>query len=115
MVIDPTNKDVEQICRTVVSLIQSFHCHVIQDSLYGLIELEAKFRARFVHAFDCLETANEYDYNPNMSSKPDIGEHSRREAVFESKRARYLLVSTANRSICIFILSIVEETWVREF
>ena len=67
---------------------------------------------RFGHAFDRLETAGKGNYESHMTSKTEIGEHSRREAIFEAKKAHSLLVSTANRPTRLFILSAIEETWV---
>ena len=49
-----------------------------------------------------------------MPSKPDIGERRQREAVFAATKARSLIVSTADRSARLFIISIVEETWFSE-
>ena len=56
----------------------------------------------------------EDDYNPHMTSKTNIGECSRRETVFEANKALSLLVSSAYCSACLFILSILKETWVIE-
>ena len=89
---------------------KNFHYHRIQDSLSGLIESDAKYMDRFGHAFDCLETAGKGNYESHMTSKTEIGEHSRREAIFEAKKAHSLLVSTANRPTRLFILSAIEET-----
>ena len=70
--------------------------------------------AHFVHVFDCLETADVDNYDPNMQINPEIGDGSPREAIFESRKARFLLVSTADRSARLFIISIVEEKWFSE-
>ena len=71
---DPTDDDVDQIRRTVIGLLQSFRYQGSQDSLSGLNKSEEKYRARLGHAFDRLKTADKYDYDPHMTSKPDIGE-----------------------------------------
>ena len=49
-----------------------------------------------------------------MTIKPEIGEHIQRKTIFEANTERSLLVSTADHSDRLFILSVAEETWVRE-
>ena len=110
----PTNDNVYQVLRTVVGLLQSICYQIIQDSLSGLIESEAKYRDWSGHAFDRLETADKDEYDPNMPSNPDIGKRSQCKDVFKAKKACPLLISTAHRFACLSILSVVEETWVSE-
>ena len=102
----------KQIRRTVVNLILSFYYHRRQDILSGLIRSEVKYRARFVHALDHLETSDKDDYATNVPSKPDIVKCNRHEDVFEDKRSRSLLVSTTDRSALLFVVYVVKETWV---
>ena len=47
-----------------------------------------------------------------MPRNPEICKRSRFKSVFGAKKARSLLVSTANRSARLLILSIIKETWV---
>ena len=110
----PTDNNVERIRSTIVGLLQSFRYHGSQDSLSGLINPYARYLARYSHAFDRLDTSDADDYNPHMPIKPEFGKRSRCEAVFAAQKARYLLVSTADRYACLFIFSGVEETWVSE-
>ena len=57
MIGTPTDNDVDKIRRNIVNFLQSFRYHRIQDSLSGLIDMEARYFAPFSHAFDCLDTA----------------------------------------------------------
>ena len=97
---------------TVVNLLQSFHLHGSRGSLFGLIKLEVRYFAWFGHAFKCLETAEADKYNPHMLSNPAISKSSQRDSVFEAGKDRSLLVSTVNCSARLFVLSLIEETWV---
>ena len=110
----PTDYDVKRIHCNVVNFLQSFCFHGSQDILSGLINPEARYLVRFSNAFNRFDTADADNYDPHIPSNTEIGERSQREAIFEAKKSQSLLVYTANRSARLFILFVVEETWVHK-
>ena len=107
----PTDDDIKKLTELLSNLLQSIDIPGGLNSLSGLIDSPADYRAAYGHAFDRLVTPLA-TYDPGIASDASNAVRVKSERAWTAKLDLQRLIQTVERQLRTFFATIIEETWL---